>query len=167
MPKRRLQHRSIARLLLQDWFFCRPPTLSSIWSMTILLHLYRVFLLPANAPVRSPASISDFRCQSHQRDDALYPSPIYAEPAEKSTEECEKYCVQFPLSLTHKNRIYSQKNALFSLKVHLGILRFLSKTNRLYHAKKSAYRILYSFFLICIAIFEKMVILGFGGVTHE
>ena len=74
--KRRLRHRSVTRLLLHDWFFCRPPTLSSIWSMTILLHLYRVFLLPANAPAQSPASISDFRCQSHQRDDALYPSLI-------------------------------------------------------------------------------------------
>ena len=61
-----------------DWFFCRPPTLSSIWSKTILLHLYRVFLLPANAPAQSPASLSDFRCQSHQRDDALYPHLLYA-----------------------------------------------------------------------------------------
>ena len=70
--KRRLRHHGATRLLLHDWFFCRPPTLSSFWSKAILLHQYWIFLLPANSPTQSPASISDFRCQPHQRDDALY-----------------------------------------------------------------------------------------------
>ena len=68
-----------------DWFFCRPPTLSSIWSKTILLHQFRVFLLPANAPSQSTASISDLRCQSHQEDDASYPSLLYAKRPVLST----------------------------------------------------------------------------------
>ena len=88
--KRRLRHRNAARLLLYDWFFCRPPTFSFIWPTAILLHLYRVFLLPANAPAQSPASISDFRCQPHQRDDALCPFSLYAFPVEKSTKRVKK-----------------------------------------------------------------------------
>ena len=56
--------------------FCRPPTRSSIWTISILLHHNRVFLLPANVPAQSPASISDCRCKPHQRDDALFPVHI-------------------------------------------------------------------------------------------
>ena len=75
---------------LHNWFFCRPPTYSSIWSKTILLHRYRVFPLPANIPAQSPASISDFRCQPHQRDDALCPFLLYAFPVKKSTKRVKK-----------------------------------------------------------------------------
>ena len=63
--KRRLRHHGATRLLLHDCFFCRPPTLSFFWPKAILLHQYRVFLLPANSPTQSQASISDFRCQPH------------------------------------------------------------------------------------------------------
>ena len=75
---------------LHNWFFCRPPTRSSIWSKTILLHRYRVFQLPANIPTQSSASISDFRCQPHQRDDALCPFLLYAFPVKKSTKRVKK-----------------------------------------------------------------------------
>ena len=75
---------------LHNWFFCRPPTRSSIWSKTILLHRYRVFQLPANIPAQGPASISDFRCQLHQRDDALCPFSLYAFPVKKSTKRVKK-----------------------------------------------------------------------------
>ena len=41
------------------------------------------FLLPANAPAQSPASISDCRCKPHQRDDALF--PVHIIPTERAS----------------------------------------------------------------------------------
>ncbi len=54
---------------------------------TVLLHIFQVFLLPANGPVLCPAYLSDFRCQSHQQDDACLPINSILDYARK----CNKF----------------------------------------------------------------------------